>query len=126
MDIHAPWLFAAMERPDLAYKWVRWTMETWYSTQGDGLAGNDDGGTLSAWYVWAAMGIYPLAGTDRYLLTTPMFDQIEIERPDGIFTITRDVDAVPSRVLLNGEALDGWELTHEQLRGGSCLHFESD
>ncbi len=87
-DIHAAWLFALAGRPDLARTWVDWVAKTFYGTGPDGLAGNDDAGTLSAWYVFTAMGLYPLAGTDRYVLGWPRFDRVEFPAGDGVFTIS--------------------------------------
>jgi predicted alpha-1,2-mannosidase len=76
IDIHAPFLFALAGAPHETDQWVQWIMNHRYSSTPDGLAGNDDGGTLSAWYVWASMGLYPLAGTDRFVLTLPIWDRI--------------------------------------------------
>ena len=51
-DIHTPYLFNNAGRSDLTQKWVRWTLKNRFSTDIDGLDGNDDGGTISAWYVF--------------------------------------------------------------------------
>ena len=53
-------------------------MENRYANAPVALAGNDDGGTLSAWYVFASMGFYPMAGTTRYVLGSPIWDRVEI------------------------------------------------
>jgi predicted alpha-1,2-mannosidase len=121
-DLHASFLFAEVGRPDLTQEWVQWVRKTKYSASPAGLDGNDDGGTMSAWYVFAAMGLYPLNGTDRYVLTTPIFDQIVIQRPDGPLVI----DAVGEGDYLAGVALDGAPLPgpsvrHSQLVGGRTL-----
>ena len=76
IDIHAPFLFALAGAPLETDSWVQWVMNNRYSDAPDGLAGNDDGGTLSAWYVWASMGLYPLAGTERFVLTLPIWDRV--------------------------------------------------
>ena len=65
MDLHAAYLFGAWGAHDETVRWTSWIMDRWYGTGPDGLAGNDDGGALSAWYVWSAIGLYPLAGTHR-------------------------------------------------------------
>ena len=77
-DIHAAYLFDEAGRPDLTQKWVRWIMDHKYSNRYDGLDGNDDGATLSAWYVFSALGLYPVAGTDRYELGAPLFEKAEV------------------------------------------------
>jgi len=51
----------------------RWILETKYGDREDGLDGNDDGGTLSAWYVLSSLGLFPTAGTDRYELAGPLW-----------------------------------------------------
>ena len=58
-DIHAAYAFLAAGRPDLAQKWIRWIADTLYSTAVDGIPGNDDCGSLSAWWVFTLPG-----GTD--------------------------------------------------------------
>lgn len=128
IDLHAPWMFAFAGRPDLTRTWVRWVLDTWYGTGADGLAGNDDGGTLSAWAVWAHLGLYPMAGTDRYVLGWPSFDRIELERPlDGPLTIERVGDGLADGAVVIIEA-DGAEvgegyLTHDILAGTRTLRF---
>ena len=67
-DLYAAYLFNYANRPDLTQKWVRWILETKYGDRENGLDGNDDGGTLSAWYVLSSLGLFPTAGTDRYEL----------------------------------------------------------
>jgi len=122
IDLQAAWLFSLAGRPDLGRQWVRWVMESQYGTGANGLAGNDDGGTLSAWYVWAAMGLYPLAGTDQYVLGDPIFTRVEIDREHAPLTILRtgtaDVDAID----LDGETLDV-SIDHATLQSGSTLRF---
>ncbi len=63
-DIYAAYLFNAADRPDLTQKWVRWILDKKYGDAENGLDGNDDGGTLSAWYVLSSLGLYPTAGSD--------------------------------------------------------------
>lgn len=128
IDLHAPWLFALAGDPAGTRRWVHWVMETWYGTGGDGLAGNDDGGTLSAWYVWAAMGLYPLAGTPDYVLGWPVFDRVELDRPDGsTLAIRRTGDGLDPAAMVtvevDGVALDGPLLSHSALAGAAELHF---
>lgn len=119
-DIHAAWLFAVAGRPDLSRTWTRWVAETFYGTGPDGLAGNDDAGTLSAWYAFYAMGLFPLAGTDRYVLGWPSFSRVEFPVGEGTFTITAEEG--------DGIRLDGvpWvfpTLPHAAISEGGTLAF---
>lgn len=121
VDIHAPWLFALAGRPDLTVEWVDWVMGTWYGTGPDGLAGNDDGGTLSAWYVWAAMGLYPMAGSDRYVLGRPRFDRVEV--PGQELVIERVEGEDLEGVYLDGALVEEADVRHRHLVGGHTLSF---
>ncbi len=128
-DIHTPYLFCNAGRPDLTQKWVRWTLDNRFSTDIDGLDGNDDSGTVSAWYVFSSMGFYPLAGTDKYWIGSPCVDSAEIALSNGkILKITAnnqsDENIYVSSVTLNGEKLDGCYITHSQIMGGGELVFE--
>ena len=53
-------------------------MDHKYSTAADGVPGNDDFGTMSAWFLWAAAGLYPQAGSTRYILGSPLFPKLTI------------------------------------------------
>ena len=127
-DIHTPYLFNNAGRSDLAQKWVRWTLAERYSTDINGLDGNDDGGTISAWYVFSAMGFYPLAGTDKYWLGSPNLDSAEIALSNGktlkVTAVNQSEDNVyVSSVKLNGVELEDLYVTHEQLMAGGELVF---
>ncbi len=127
-DIHTPYLFSNAGRSDLTQKWVRWTLKNRFSTDINGLDGNDDGGTLSSWYVFSAMGFYPLAGTDKYWLGSPNIDSATINLGNGktlnieAFNQSEENIYVYS-VTLNGEKIEGEYITHEQLMGGGELRF---
>ena len=128
-DIHTPYLFNNAGRPDLTQKWVRWTLENRFSTDINGLDGNDDGGTTSTWYVFSALGFYPLAGTDKYWVGSPNVDSAEITLSNGkTLKVTAnnqsDKNIYVSSVTLNGEKLDGFYVTHGQLMNGGELVFE--
>ena len=127
-DIHTPYLFANAGRSDLTQKWVRWTLENRFSTDIDGLDGNDDGGTISAWYVFSAMGFYPLAGTDKYWLGSPNLDSAELTLPNGkTLKITAENQSDKSiyveRVTFNGKELKEIYITHAELMNGGELVF---
>ncbi len=127
-DIHTPYLFANAGRADLTQKWVRWTLNNRFSDDIDGLDGNDDGGTLSSWYVFSAMGFYPLAGTDQYWIGSPNLDSAVLTLGNGnTLSITANNQSKKNvyveSVTLNGVQLDGCYITHEQLMNGGELVF---
>ena len=127
-DIHTPYLFSDAGRVDLTQKWVRWTLKNRFSTDFNGLDGNDDGGAVSAWYVFSAMGFYPLAGTDKYWLGSPNLDSAEIKLSNGnTLKMTAfnqsDKNIYVEKVTLNGKKLTGSYITHDELVKGGELVF---
>jgi predicted alpha-1,2-mannosidase len=127
-DIHAAFLFNDAGRPDLTQQWSRWILRTKYGTGYAGLDGNDDGGTLSAWYVLVALGLYPVAGSDRWELGSPLFPRAEIRLGNGRLTVVAPGASATNwrvrRVLLGGAALDRHWIRHAEIAGGGELRFE--
>ena len=126
-DIIAPWIFAALGEPAESAQWIDWIFTDHYGLGADGLPGNDDGGTLSAWLLFGAAGIYPIAGTDRYIVAAPRQELMVLHRPSGDLRIEADPDPAthprPLAVTLDGVELTGPEITHDQLVGAHVLHF---
>ena len=125
-DIHAAYMFNEVHRPDLTAKWVRWIMENRYRNTPDGLDGNDDGGTLSSWYVFSAMGFFPLNPCDgRYMIGSPIFDEVTIHLPGGDFTVIANNNSKANMYVqsatLNGELrVNSWFL-HNDIKNGGTL-----
>ncbi|KAB2662133.1 MAG: glycoside hydrolase family 92 protein [Verrucomicrobia bacterium] len=129
-DIHAAYLFNDAGRPDLTRKWARWILRTKYGTGHAGLDGNDDGGTLSAWYVFGALGLYPVAGSDRYELGLPLFARAEVRMKGAPLVIVADNVSAGStevrRVSFNGVPLERHWIRHAEIEGGGILRFEME
>ncbi len=127
-DLHAAWLFSAWQSPDETIRWVDWIVDTMYGTGPDGLAGNDDGGTLSAWLLFAVAGIYPISGTDLYLVGAPRYPRFVIHRPSGDLTIEAGPDPLTNRhrvaLTLDGAPVTSTYLHHGDLVGAHTLSFE--
>ncbi len=127
-DIHAAYLFNMADRPDLTQKWVRWVLENKYKNRYDGLDGNDDGGTLSAWYVFSALGFYPVAGTKIYQLGAPLFEKAVVNSEKNKLEIIAENYSPDhiyvSDIQLNGLSLDKTWISHEELAGGGKLVFK--
>ncbi|MFE2845240.1 GH92 family glycosyl hydrolase [Streptomyces scopuliridis] len=128
--IHAPWLYNALGQPWKTQETVREIVDTVYGTGPSGLPGNDDLGTMSAWYVFAALGIYPQApGRADLLLTGPLFPRAVLA-PAGerrAITITApaasDANLYVDSVRLNGERRNASWLGGSLVRSGGSLSF---
>ena len=123
-DLHAPWLFALWGDPEAAAEWVDWVRESQYHHDPDGLAGNDDAGTLSAWYLFAAAGIYPIAGTRTYILAEPEFNHVRFPVPGGSFDVVRQGEGRLTGITINGVPWTKPTFDHAELRGGGSIVFE--
>lgn len=100
------YLYNAVGRPDKAAKWIRHIMDTEYADTPGGLSGNDDAGQMSAWYVFSAMGFYPVCpGKAEYWLAEPLFSRIRLRRPGGGFFII-DKDSPREGYILPHSELD--------------------
>ncbi len=127
-DIYASYLFNDADRPDLTQKWVRWILDTKYGDGANGLDGNDDGGTLSAWYVLSSLGLFPTAGTDRYQLVGPLWNRAEFKIGEKALTIIAE-NAGPERpyikkAWLNDQPLNRTWIRHAEIAQGGTLKFE--
>ena len=76
------WMFDYAGEPEKTLHWVRHILETEYNDTPGGLSGNDDAGQMSAWYIFAAMGFYPVCpATNEYVYTKPLFREVRINSP---------------------------------------------
>ncbi len=83
-SLGSPWVYLTAGEPWRAQAIVRQALTTLYGDRPDGLPGNDDLGTMSAWYVWCAIGLYPQNPAVRYLdIGTPLFTSVSLRAPDG-------------------------------------------
>jgi putative alpha-1,2-mannosidase len=83
---------------------------------------------MSAWFVFSALGFYPIPATDRYIVGTPLFPHAEMTVTGGTFTIdapdVSDENVFVQAVTLNGKPLDKAELRHADLKAGGSLEFK--
>ncbi|EMR02558.1 GH92 family glycosyl hydrolase [Cesiribacter andamanensis] len=108
---------------------VRNIMENMYTTGPEGLAGNDDCGQMSAWYVFSALGFYPVNPVDgHYVLGSPLVREAQLQLPEGkSFRITAENNSSShvyvQDVFLNGKRLERSYITHEEIMQGGALRF---
>ncbi|NKQ52113.1 glycoside hydrolase family 92 protein [Amycolatopsis sp. K13G38] len=126
---HIPWMYHHAGAPAKTQAVVREVLSRCYSGSeiGQGYPGDEDNGEMSAWYVFAALGLYPLAvGSPVYVLIAPLFPAATIHLENGTdVTITTTGTGPYVRGLrLNGAPHDRAWLTHEDLLDGARLEFE--
>ena len=128
-DILPAFLYIHSGRPDKTQARVRRLMQSEYRTGRAGLPGNDDSGTMSSWYVWNAIGLYPNAGQDFYYVGSPVFTHVAINlgrnrtllvEANSSSTTNKYVRAA----VFNGKSLDRAYLTHAEISGGGKLVLE--
>lgn len=135
--------FATWNEPDLGfpYLFTRFAGEGWrtaaqvrdararaFTTAHDGIPGNDDCGTMSAWYVFSALGFYPdLPGGDDYAVGTPLFERATLTLPAGSFVLNSP-HASPEHIYVRAASLAGrtigQRLRHADVVAGGTLHLE--
>lgn len=127
---HVPWLYNYAGAAWKTQHRVRQIADLWFDDRPTGLSGDEDGGALTAWYVFAAMGFYPVnPASGEYALSSPIFEQVEIALPgDRSFVIkspgASKVNKYIRSARLNGELLARPFITHEQIVQGGVLEFE--
>lgn len=126
---HVAYLYAYAGQPWRTQARLKQVMDTQYKPTPDGLAGNDDLGQMSAWYVFTALGFYPVApGSNEYILGRPFLPRATLNLPNGKrFTVVADNldDAHPyvGRVTLDGKPLPRAFLRHAEVMAGGELRF---
>ncbi|HEY2034208.1 MAG TPA: GH92 family glycosyl hydrolase [Rhizomicrobium sp.] len=87
-SIASPWLYDFVGQPWKTQEVVRAAVKQIWTNAPNGISGNDDLGEMSSWYVWAALGMYPLyPGRAELVLGSPLFEEAVIDRPSGRITI---------------------------------------
>jgi predicted alpha-1,2-mannosidase len=126
-DIHTPYIFALAGRPDLTQKWVPWVESEVFTAGADGIPGNDDAGTMSAWLVFSMLGFYPVPGTTQYVVGAPAFPRAVISVKGGSFTIDAPAASTENvyvqSATLNGKPLTTPTFQHSDLKAGGSLAF---
>ena len=124
------YLYDFIGRHDKCCRAVRHILDTEYMNAPWGLGGNDDAGQMSAWYIFSALGFYPVCpGDARYYLACPRFERVDIKvGRDKRFTIMCDGkltdDTRVKAVRLNGKLLKRLYITHDEIVKGGVLEFE--
>jgi putative alpha-1,2-mannosidase len=135
-DMEAPWAYHYAGRTDRTAEVTHAIVNNMFGLGRGGLPGNEDSGGLSSWYVWASLGLFPVAGQSLYLINSPSFAESRIAFGDQELVIeaagfVEPVASGPPQYVqsaaFNGQTLDRTWLTGRELhRGGSLqLHLGS-
>ena len=127
---HVPYLYMWTSQPWKTQYWVREIMDRMYRPTADGLCGNDDCGQMSAWYIFSAMGFYPVApGIDQYVLGAPYLPYMKVRVSEGKYLEIK-APGVSSKnryvhgVKLNGKPYTRAYITYADLKEGAVLEFD--
>ena len=126
---HMIYLYDWAAQPWKAQYWIRQVMDRLYSAQPDGYCGDEDNGQTSAWYVFSAMGFYPVCpGSGQYALGTPYFREVSLHFPNGN-TLTIDApensasNCYIGHMTFNGQPYDRNYVEHQTLLNGGRISF---
>lgn len=127
---HMIYLYNYSGEPWKTQYWIREVMNRMYTAAPDGYCGDEDNGQTSAWYVFSAMGFYPVCpGTDEYVLGTPYFEQMKLKLENGnTITINApgndDRNRYISALRMNGNLRTQNYLNHSELVKGAVIDIE--
>jgi predicted alpha-1,2-mannosidase len=126
---HVAYLYALAGQPWRTQERLKQIVDSQYKPTPDGLAGNDDLGQMSAWYVFTSLGFYPVTpGSNQYVIGRPFASRAALNLPNGKrFTVIADglsdTNRYIGRVTLNGQPLTRSYIRHEEIVAGGELRF---
>ncbi|RYZ46341.1 MAG: glycoside hydrolase family 92 protein, partial [Chitinophagaceae bacterium] len=126
---HMIYLYNYGGQPWKAQYWVRESLNRLYKATPDGYCGDEDNGQTSAWYVFSAMGFYPVTpGTNQYVMGAPLFKKITVTLQNGKKLVINapnnsDQNRYVQSVALNGKPWTKNWLPHDELQKGGVLNF---
>lgn len=126
---HAAYLFNRAGQPWKTQEKVRMIIPKMYKPAPDGLGGNDDCGQMSAWYIFSALGFYPVApGSDEYAIGSPTVKSAVLKLENGKTFTIKTVDqgeknVYVQKITLDGKPLNGYVLKHSEITDGGELVF---
>ena len=130
---HIPYLYNWTESPWKTQERIRMILKTMYGPAEDGLCGNDDAGQMSAWYVFSALGFYPVCpGSDRYDIGSPNIKSAILNLENGkVFSVKTQnqgrENVYIQKIMLNGKELKRKYLLHKEINeGGEIIYFLGD
>ncbi|GJM63235.1 GH92 family glycosyl hydrolase [Persicobacter diffluens] len=128
---HVIYLYNYVDQPQKAQQLIRQVMDTQYLNKPDGLSGNDDCGQMSAWYVFSAMGFYPVnPASGEFNIGIPLHEKTTLKLANNTLTIKANnlssKNCYVKSVSFNGELITDGKIHYSQLMNGGDLVFEME
>jgi predicted alpha-1,2-mannosidase len=126
-SFHIPYLYNYVGQPFKTQKKIHEIVKLWYTNHPLGICGDEDGGAMCSWFVFSAMGFYPVCpGSNEYAIGSPIFDKIEMNLDNGkSFTVKANGASQKCKYIqaatLNGKPLEKPVLLHEDIIAGGEL-----
>ncbi len=127
---HIAYMYNYLGAPQKSQEKVRLIIDSMYKNKIDGLAGNDDCGQMSAWYIWSALGMYPVnPANGEYVFGSPIINKAIIDLQNGkTFTIevnnSSKENIYINNIVLNGKPYNKLFITHSDIMKGGILEIE--
>lgn len=127
---HVAYMYTYAGRPDKTQNLIREIFDRFYLPKSDGLCGNDDCGQMSAWYIFSAMGFYPVNPCGgEYIIGAPQMERISLDLPNNkTFTMVAEglseTNKYVESVTFNGKAITNFRINHKQIMDGGTLKFK--
>jgi len=122
-SFHLPYLFAVAGEPHSTEILIKQLLHV-FNAGPNGYPGDEDNGSMSSWYLWSSLGLYPLTpGSGDYVFGSPLFDHVTLHLPEGPLTMSANQAATHSVVAerrFNGEQLQN-QVSHQHLAHGGAL-----
>ena len=125
-SFHIPWIYNWVGTPYKAQEIINRVLNEQYSSKIDGLPGNDDLGTMGAWYVFACIGLYPeIPGIGGFTVNTPIFSSVKVHLKKGDIVIKggSEKNIYIKSMKLNGKPYDNTWIDWDQLNNGGTIDF---
>ena len=126
---HMIYLYNYSGQPWKTQYWLRETMNRMYNAQADGYCGDEDNGQTSAWYIFTALGFYPVCpGSNQYVLGAPYFKKLTLHLPGGKDVVVsapqnNDVNRYVGQLSINGTPYDKNFIQHTDLLQGMKMDY---
>ncbi len=129
---HIPWMYTYAGQPSKTQKIVRETLRRMYtgSEIGQGYGGDEDNGETSAWYLFSALGLYPLQmGSENLVIGSPLFTKATLHLEGGKDLVVKAPENSTENIYVQGVKIDGkkWDKTyvsHKELADGGTIEFD--